>query len=716
MKLTRLMAALAVFLMMTVVAAPAVSAEESKSIDLTAIILEPKPEIAIELNLTLLDFGQLYPGDTSSPQDLKVTNIGLKTLDVTATASDDGAEPLFVPGLLIDGASYNDYGVTLVSDEFDDMQLALHVPDSYASRGEVSGGATFWAEEHSAAQAPVADFSASPLSGVAPLTVQFTDLSTNSPTSWSWDFGDGATSTEQNPSHVYSSIGTYTVSLTACNGVGCDDEVKSAFVTVNEVVLAPVADFSADATYGVMPLTVQFTDLSTNSPTSWSWDFGDGATSSEQSPSHTYTTASTYTVSLTSTNSAGSDDEVKTAYITVNNPVVTPTDWATFQGDNHHTGVTTETVSSNTLLWSANTVGGGMSGLDVAPIVADGVVYEINYQGKVFAYDADDGNALWQRTDLTLASVTFQLSTPVYHDGILYVAINSGAKMGAVVYALNAIDGNTIWSKQVLDGWTVQPNTPVIYDEGKIYFGTWFSNSTAGHYYCLNAASGSTIWDFTATAKSYYWAGAAIIEDYLVFGCDDGTLTSVNKNTGVTSQQISAASVLGISSGMIRSSMTYSATSGMVFFTIQSGYCCGIGFDSSAGTFDASKKWATNIGSGTSTPAVYGGKVYVGYGSAFTSTSSLYCLDETTGATQWTVSVTGGIQSSPVISTYDGEVRIYFTTNAASGMVYCVDDSGNVIWTYTPTQVQYMLQGVAIYDGKLFFGNDSGYIFALGGE
>lgn len=356
-----------------------------------------------------------------------------------------------------------------------------------------------------------------------------------------------------------------------------------------------------------------------------------------------------------------------------------------------------------------------MSGLDVAPIVANGVVYEINYQGKVFAYDVDDGSVLWERTDLTSVTVTFQLSTPVYHDDILYVAINSGAKMGAVVYALNAINGNTIWSKQVLDGWTVQPNTPVIYDEGKIYFGIWFSNSTAGHYYCLNAASGSTIWDFTATAKSYYWAGAAIIGDYLVFGCDDGTVTSVNKETGVTAQQISAASVLGISSGMIRSSMTYSATSGMVFFTIQSGYCCGIGFDSSAGTFDASKKWAANIGSATSTPAVYGGKVYVGYGSAFTGTSSLYCLDETTGATQWMVNVTGGVQSSPVISTHDGEVRIYFTTNAASGMVYCVDESGNVIWTYTPTHVQYMLQGVAIYDGKLFFGNDSGYIFALGG-
>jgi len=630
MKLAKWAAALAVIVMMTVVAAPAATAEESKSVDLTATVLEPKPEIGIELSATALDFGQLYPGDTSAPQDLKVTNIGLKTVDVTATASDDGSEPLFVPGLLIDNSAWNTYSASLAEDEFDDTQLALHVPNDYTARGTVTGGATFWAEEHSAAQAPLADFTASPLSGVAPLTVQFTDLSTNTPTSWSWDFGDSASSTEQNPSHIYATAGIYTVTLTA-------------------------------------------------------------------------------------TNSAGSDDEIKTAYITVNNPVVTPMNWATFQGDNYHTGVTTEAVSGNTLLWNASTGGSGMSGLDVAPIVADGVVYEMNYQARAFAYNADSGALLWERTDLSPSTVSFQLSTPVYHDGVLYAAVNSGAKQGTFVYALNGTTGATIWSKQLLSGWTVQPNTPVIYDEGKVYFGTWFSNNTAGHYYCLNAANGALVWDFTATAKSYYWAGAAIIGNYVVFGCDDGTLTSVNKNSGSVTQQISAATTFGITTGMIRSTVSYSAASGMVFFTIQSGYCCAIGFDSATGMFDASKKWATNIGSGTSTPAIYDGKVYVGHGT-FSGTNHLYCLDEMTGSTQWTVNVTGGVQSSPVVSVHDGEVRIYFTTNAASGMVYCVDASGNVIWTYTPAQVQYMLQGVAIYDGKLFFGNDSGYIFALGGE
>ena len=83
---------------------------------------------------------------------------------------------------------------------------------------------------------------------------------------------------------------------------------------------APVAQFSGSPTTGVAPLTVQFTDSSTGSPTSWSWDFGDSTSSGAQSPSHTYTSPGVYTVSLTATNGSGSDPEVKTNYITVTAP------------------------------------------------------------------------------------------------------------------------------------------------------------------------------------------------------------------------------------------------------------------------------------------------------------------------------------------------------------------------------------------------------------
>ena len=160
---------------------------------------------------------------------------------------------------------------------------------------------------------PTADFSGSPTSGEAPLTVSFTNNSSGA-TSYSWDFGDGGTSTSQNPSHEYTAAGTYTVALTATNSCGSDTETKTDYITVT--CTAPVANFSGSPTSGEVPLTVSFTDASTGA-TSWSWDFGDGGTSTSQNPSHTYTAAGTYTVALTATNYCGSDTETKTDYITV---------------------------------------------------------------------------------------------------------------------------------------------------------------------------------------------------------------------------------------------------------------------------------------------------------------------------------------------------------------------------------------------------------------
>ena len=175
---------------------------------------------------------------------------------------------------------------------------------------------------------PVAAFSAAPTSGIAPLTVQFTDASTNDPTAWSWNFGDGGTSDQQHPSHTYNEPGTYTVSLTATNAGGSDTKTKTGHITVTAPVLPPVAAFSAAPTTGTAPLTVQFTDESTGA-TLWSWNFGDGRTSIAQSPSHTYNEPGTYTVALTVTNAGGSDTKTKNGYITVSAaPPTAPTEAA----------------------------------------------------------------------------------------------------------------------------------------------------------------------------------------------------------------------------------------------------------------------------------------------------------------------------------------------------------------------------------------------------
>ncbi len=160
---------------------------------------------------------------------------------------------------------------------------------------------------------PVASFTKSVATGVAPLTVAFTDTSTGLPTSWLWDFGDGSSSTIQNPSHVYTAAGTYTANLTVTNVVGSASVAQT--VTVTAIPL-PVASFTKSVATGVTPLTVVFTDTSTSNITAWLWNFGDGTSSTIQNPSHVYAAAGTYTVTLTVTNVAGSASVAQTVTVT----------------------------------------------------------------------------------------------------------------------------------------------------------------------------------------------------------------------------------------------------------------------------------------------------------------------------------------------------------------------------------------------------------------
>ena len=182
------------------------------------------------------------------------------------------------------------------------------------------GAYEFWA-------GPAADFNASETAGYAPFVVDFTDLSapgTSPITSWAWDFGDDETSEEQNPAHSYTDAGTYSVALTVATAVGTGTETKTDYIMV-DLAIGPTAAFSADATSGAYPLTVQFTDLSaagTSEIIAWQWDFGDGKQGSqEQSPLHVYTAPGSFPVSLTVTTVVGSDTETKEDHITVYAPV-----------------------------------------------------------------------------------------------------------------------------------------------------------------------------------------------------------------------------------------------------------------------------------------------------------------------------------------------------------------------------------------------------------
>jgi PKD repeat protein len=163
---------------------------------------------------------------------------------------------------------------------------------------------------------PTADFIADYTTVVVNDIVTFTDLSTGTMDSWSWTFGDGNSSTDQNPTHAYTAEGVYTVSLTVSGTQGSDTETKTDYIAVTAIP-APVADFEATPLTGTEPLEVTFTDLTTGDVSAWSWDFGDGTQSTDQNPVHTYATYGVYTVSLTATGPGGDNTNTKTDYITV---------------------------------------------------------------------------------------------------------------------------------------------------------------------------------------------------------------------------------------------------------------------------------------------------------------------------------------------------------------------------------------------------------------
>jgi gliding motility-associated-like protein len=155
-------------------------------------------------------------------------------------------------------------------------------------------------------QAPTANFTSVQTSGCAPIVINFRDLSTGGPTSWQWSFGNGSTSTLQNPSTTYFTPGTYTVTLTATNAAGSNTLSRTAYITIFD---KPIVNFRANDSAGCAPFNVQFTDLSTpaagTTNTTWQWDFGDGTGSTLRNPQHVNTAPGNYTVSLRVTSDRG---------------------------------------------------------------------------------------------------------------------------------------------------------------------------------------------------------------------------------------------------------------------------------------------------------------------------------------------------------------------------------------------------------------------------
>lgn len=389
--------------------------------------------------------------------------------------------------------------------------------------------------------------------------------------------------------------------------------------------------------------------------------------------------------------------------------------WPQFQRDYQNSGKTPDSAptDSPTVAWKSFTVHWSTHGIDVTPIVVNGKVIVIDCREKVWAFDIRSGAEIWS-TQLP-EGVRYTISTPAAGEGKIFCATDSG-----YICALDESTGSILWSGKLTRGINQEEelNTQVTYADGRVYIGSW-----EGVYYSLDAdGSGSSPridWAYDIPGTRYDWFSAvAVIGDYVLFGNTEGWITCLNRTTGTLVSSLDLSGAYGITAGSIRSGISTNAAQDRIYLSSRNGYVYAIGFDASSGAFNTGSGWFARIDSySQSTPVFHEGKVYVASGD-FTKPGALYCFDDATGVQVWRYGFGSfGSNASPVISVQNGAPYIYVTTNDAydRGGVYCFDAAGTMLWEYIPEPAhnEMMLQGVAIAEGKVFFGNDAGWLYAL---
>ena len=412
--------------------------------------------------------------------------------------------------------------------------------------------------------------------------------------------------------------------------------------------------------------------------------------------------------------------------------VVSASDWPEFQVDEVNTGRTDDSafITATPNNWSQYTAHGSWGyGIDSVPVVVGDYVYVLaaNSSGAyLFKYYKNGTNVTSGTWPASVGTGSFQNSCPASGEGKIFV-LNSNSRR---LYGVNADTGNIAYDVGVEPHGNFLSCPVTYYNDstvGRLFFGDGLGGN---YYYSYYANNGTQEWNYTG-AGSNYWAGAAVIGDYIVFGNDSGGLTSLNwkvnwSNLGSGSCNDSYQ----VGNRQMRSSIAWNATNdtyGYLFFTDKTSspgtaYVWKIGFNKSTGDIvQSDRQNSANIRYSTSTPAIYKGRVYVGGGNFTESTNNqLLCLYESNLNQVWQVNLNGAVQSSPAISTWydngtNNEIYIYVTTNTLHGRLYCINKSGGIVGYYDPPSGKYdhALGGAAISGGWAFYGNDVGYLFGI---
>jgi len=386
-------------------------------------------------------------------------------------------------------------------------------------------------------------------------------------------------------------------------------------------------------------------------------------------------------------------------------------DWQMFKKDVFNTGVTDDpapvsTPDSNS--WAYNL---GDEGVNSFPVIVGDMAYIASSSG-VSAIYLENGTEAWKGS----CSLGYALSTPAYGDGQVFAASTSGK-----LYIFDAKTGaarNITVSSNMLHG-------PILYENHRLYFGDSRTyTGYDGNFYCYPDNGSSTyIWTRPAeNGRAYYRVNAAIIGDYVVYGDNGGNLTSVRKADGFPVEDISLFELFGKDLGEIWTGITYDEETQRLYTSTKKGsdegYCLYVGFDPATGTFSKSEIGEYSSGYSTSTPSIYGDRVYVGTGGLSSGAADqLLCLNRTSLEKIWAYPSSGSVESSPTLSTYyddgDGTVDIYFTTNSATGSLYHLRDNATGtepkdIFVYNGSHATYCIGGAAISNGWAVWGYNAG--------
>ncbi len=374
--------------------------------------------------------------------------------------------------------------------------------------------------------------------------------------------------------------------------------------------------------------------------------------------------------------------------------------WSLKLGEDYKTAPSTVTVVGNTLL-----------------VMSGKALYKLNKKnGKTIS------------TAEMVGSPSYGTVSVTYADGVVYCPLGSGQ-----IQAFSYDKMKSLWVyKDEIGG---QSLTPIKYDNGFIYTGFWKNEDKYANYVCIDVAdenknetheSKSAKWAYKSLG-GFYWAGCEIVNDYIVFGCDDGTdgytgasnVLSLNKSTG---KKIDSAKITGDQ----RSSITES--NGRFYFATKAGYLYSVKLNSNGSFDDSSMKTLKLGGSTTASPVVYNNRLYIGVQGESFGKGYMKVINAETLKVIYSAAMKGYPQNTALVSdayfNKTGKVYIYSTYNAYPGGITVLTDSvgqtsavTEELFTPSDDKAQYSISTIAAdEDGNLYYKNDSGNIFCIENE